>query len=39
MIFPVGHLQKTDVKQIARDAGFADVAAKKEVSNHPVIIC
>lgn len=38
MVFPVGHLQKTEVKQIARDAGFADVAAKKEVCmRHPVV--
>ena len=42
MIFPVGHLQKTEVKQIARDAGFGDVAAKKEVNSQllgNVIFC
>ena len=32
VVFPVGDLQKAEVKQIARDAGFADVAAKKEVN-------
>lgn len=37
VIFPVGHLLKTEVKQIARDAGFADVAAKKEVSGYPIL--
>ncbi|XP_065912746.1 tRNA-specific 2-thiouridylase MnmA-like isoform X2 [Dysidea avara] len=30
VLFPVGNLKKTEVKQIAIDAGFADVAAKKE---------
>ena len=38
MVFPLGHLYKSDVKQIARDAGFADVAAKKEVCGHRVVI-
>ena len=37
MIFPVGNLQKAEVKQIARDAGFADVAARKEVSGHSIL--
>ena len=37
-MFPVGHLRKAEVKQIAREAGFADVAAKKEVCSHPVLI-
>jgi len=31
VVFPIGVLKKTEVKQIAIDAGFADVAAKKEV--------
>ena len=33
VLFPVGNLKKTEVRQIAIDTGFADVAAKKEVYN------
>jgi len=31
VVFPIGNLKKAEVKQLAIDAGFADVAAKKEV--------
>jgi len=31
VVFPIGILKKSEVKQIAIDAGFADIAAKKEV--------